>query len=82
MQVRTIVGHSAKVRLNLHVGGRVIPLSHIGPDFCIAREVVELEPQSAEIVADIDDQRHVHRVYLTNGMSSSSPTTVIRDRAD
>ena len=82
MQMRTVVGHSAKVRLNLHAGGRVIPLSHIGPDFCIAREAVELKPQSAEIVADIDDQRHVHRVFLTNGMSSASPTTAIRVQAD
>ena len=34
MQQRRPVGHSARVRMNLHVAGHVVPLSHIGPDFC------------------------------------------------
>lgn len=71
--------HSAKVRLSLIVEGHVLPLSQIGPDFCISREPIELAPQLAEIVTEIDGDRHVQPVYLTNGMSPDSPTTLIKD---
>jgi hypothetical protein len=73
--------YSAKVRLSLIAAGRVLPLSQIGPDFCISREPIELAPQFAEIVTEIDGDRHVHSVYLTNGMSPASSTTPIRDAA-
>jgi len=74
------VGRSAKVRLQLRVSGRAVPLSQIGPDFCISREPIDLSPQAAEIIAEIDSDRHVHAVYLPKGMSASSPRTTIEDR--
>jgi hypothetical protein len=78
MQLPAPTGHSAKVRLTLRVAGRSIPLSQIGPDFCISRQPVELEPQAAEIVVQIDGEDRIQSIYLTHGMKSSAPRTAIQ----
>lgn len=82
MAVGPSVGHSAKVRLSLHVADRIIPLSHVGPDSCVSRQPIDLPPQAAELVVDIDANRHTHRVFLPEGMSAASPTTTIRKVED
>jgi hypothetical protein len=71
------VGHSARVRLSLRASGHVVPLSQVGPDFCISREPVELLPQKAEIVVQIDGEDHVYPVYLPKGMSAASQKSMI-----
>jgi hypothetical protein len=35
-----------------------------------------MSPQAAEVVVEIDDDRHTHHVFLPQGMSSNSPTTL------
>jgi hypothetical protein len=70
---------SVKVRLSLYVGGKILPLSHVGRDSCILKSPVKLEPQLAEIVAEIDDDRHVHSVYLPQGATADSCTISVQD---
>jgi hypothetical protein len=79
MATATFLRHSAKVRLSLHVAGQIFPLSHVGRDECILRSPAKLEPQSAEIVAEIDDERQVNRVYLPHGASADSCRVAIKD---
>jgi hypothetical protein len=64
--------------LTLFASGQVVPLSQIATTFCICREAINLPPQTAEIVAEIDDNRHVQRVFLPDGMSADSPKTTIQ----
>ena len=78
MQLPAPTGHSAKVRLSLRIAGRIVPLSQIGPDFCISRDPIELEPQSAEIIVQIDGEDRIQPIYLTHGMKSSAPKTAIQ----
>ena len=59
--------YSAEVDLQLFVGGSVLPLSKVGPDYVVLREGIELEPCDAETVITVDDRKHVFTVRLVDG---------------
>jgi hypothetical protein len=61
-------GHSSEVQLFLIVGGAPHSLAHIGPDFVILREPIELPPTDAEVVMLIDGRKQSRwPVTLVNG---------------
>ena len=65
--------------MSLHAGDVIVQLSHTADDSCIAREPIDLVPQHAQIVAEIDEMRHVRRVYLPQGMSHRNQRTSIQE---
>jgi hypothetical protein len=66
-------GYSAKVALTLQVGGRDLPLSHVGPNEVSVRELCdELPPSDAQLIIQVDDSSDVTKVYLPQGVSRDS----------
>ena len=72
MRTRNLGGFSARVRLQLNVAGRMLPLSQVGPDYCILQEPINLTAQYAEVIADVDHLQHVRHVRLSNRLSQES----------
>jgi hypothetical protein len=66
-------GYSAKVALTLKVGGRDLPLSHVGPDEVSVRELCDESPPSdAQLIIQVDDSSDIMNVYLPRGISRDS----------
>jgi hypothetical protein len=63
--------------MELHVGGSVLPISHLGRDFLILAQPVDHPPAQAEIVMSIDDSHSRWRVQLPAGLSTTSRRTPI-----
>jgi len=64
MSISEKPGHSATVDLQLHVGGRVLPLSQVGPDHCILAVPTDIAAGCAEIVVVIDGRVQRRAVEL------------------
>jgi hypothetical protein len=71
-------GHSADVRMDLHVNGHVLPIAQLGPDFLILRNPVDHPPTDAEIALSIDGHESRWPVRLQEGLSVSQRRTRIR----
>jgi len=66
-------GYSAKVALTLKVGGRELPLSHVGPNEVSVRDLCdELPPSDAQLIIQVDDSSDIMNVYLPQGISRDS----------
>lgn len=63
-------GHSADVRIQLHVNGHDLPVAQLGPDFLILRSPVDHPPADAEITMSIDGHQTRWRVRLVDGIAS------------
>jgi hypothetical protein len=74
-------GHSAEVRMELRVNGRVLKISQLGPDFLILREPVEYPPSHAEISMSIDGTESHWFVQLPAGISPALERTRIAEAA-
>jgi hypothetical protein len=61
--------YSAKVRMELHLNGSVLQISHLGPDFLILSEPIDQPPGEGEIVTSIDGSASRWIVRLLTGMS-------------
>jgi hypothetical protein len=64
-------GHSANVRLELHLNGQVLPIAQLGPDFLVLRESIDHPPVDAEIAMSIDGHESRWPVRLDQGLSAA-----------
>jgi hypothetical protein len=63
-------GHSAQVRMELHVNGHVLPIAQLGPDFLVLTNPIDHPPGDAEIAMSIDGHESRWPVRLLDGLSS------------
>jgi hypothetical protein len=70
-------GHSADVRIHLHVNGHRLPVAQLGPDLLILRTPVDHPPGEAEISMTIDGDERRWRVRLPVGVAAGKPETKI-----
>src|SRR5947199_10241872 len=72
-------GHSAEVRLELHVNGHVLRLAQLGSDFVIVADPVNHPQVEAEIAMSIDGHESRWPVPLHEGLSAARrPTRLSR----
>jgi hypothetical protein len=69
--------HSAAVRIELCVNGHILPVSHLGPDFLVLKDIVEHPPAEAEIVMCIDGDESRWCVRLVDGIVAGRQKTRI-----
>jgi hypothetical protein len=70
-------GHSADVRIHLHVHGQILSVAQLGPDFLILRTPADHPPADAQISMSIDgDERRWH-VSLPAGIEATQWKTRI-----
>jgi hypothetical protein len=69
--------YSARVRMELHLNGSVLNISHLGPDYLILSQPVDHPPAQAEIVMSIDGKQSRWEVGLPAGVSAGSVRTSI-----
>ena len=74
---RSTNGHSADVRMQLFVNGRVLKIAQLGPRFLMLDQPIEHPPAEAEIQMSIDGKEERWRVRLPDGISRTAPTTPI-----
>jgi hypothetical protein len=61
-------GHSAEVKMFLHLDGAMLPISHMGPDFIRLRNPQAHEPCDGEVSLIIDGVEERWGVRLPNGI--------------
>jgi hypothetical protein len=71
------VGHSAIVRMELRLNGRVFPIAQLGPNFLVLKDAVDHPAAEAEIGMWIDGREDLWRVLLAEGIKASQPKTAI-----
>jgi hypothetical protein len=69
--------YSADVRMHLTLGGHVLSIGQLGPDFIILREPTDHPPTDAEIAVSIDARERRWNVHLPDGISAAKPKTRI-----
>ncbi len=70
-------GYSADVRMELHINGHVLPISHLGPDFFVLSNPIDHPPGEAEIAMTIDGDESRWPVRLPAGLSTAQRRTSI-----
>jgi hypothetical protein len=70
-------GHSAIVKIRLLVNGDSIAVAQMGPDCVFVDSPVNHRPAEATIVMNVDDSEQRWKVWLPDGMSSSSERVTI-----
>lgn len=69
--------HSAIVLMELRINGFTLPVSHLGPNFLIAKDSVEHPPTDAEIFLSVDGNERSWQVHLPDGISKEKQKTAI-----
>ena len=64
--------HSAQVKMRLIVGGAVIRITHMGPDFLLIDAPGDVPPCEASILLRVDDSESEWKVRLPMGISKDS----------
>jgi hypothetical protein len=65
--------YSAKVSLALIVGGKTVPLSHVGPNEISVRNLGDpIAPTYGQILIEVDKSTKTLDVFLPNGISRDS----------
>jgi hypothetical protein len=64
-------GHSADVRIHLHVNGAILPVAQLGPDFLILRTPIDHPPTKGEIRMSIDGVESRWGIELSEGIIST-----------
>jgi len=59
--------HSANIRLCLRQGDKVVPLSHVAPDFVVFAVTEVLCDGDGEIIVEIDGETFTRKVMITAG---------------
>jgi hypothetical protein len=69
--------HSARVRLELHLPGSVLTISHLAPDYLILAQPVDHPPTQAVIAMTVDGKERQWTVQLPEGLSAARRQTRI-----
>ncbi len=69
------IGHSAEVHMELRLGGRILTIAQLGPDFPILADPIDHPPADAEISMSIDDHETRWPVRLPDGISRAQRRT-------
>jgi hypothetical protein len=69
--------HSADVRMEVRVNGRVLSLTHLGRDFFVLDTPIDHPPTEADMLLAIDGHEDRWRVWLPQGISVSQRRTTI-----
>jgi hypothetical protein len=69
--------HSAIVKMELCIKGRVLPIAQLGPDFLVLRTPIDHPPDNAEIGKWIDGREERWTVRLPEGIQSNRRKTPI-----
>lgn len=64
--------HSAQVKMRLMVGGAIIRITHMGPDFLFIDAPGDFPPCEASISLRVDDSQTEWKVRLPEGISKNS----------
>jgi hypothetical protein len=75
-------GHSADVRIDLHVNDHVLPVAQLGPEFLVLRTPADHPPCDAEIALSIDGRESRWPVHLHSGIRRGCRKTPISRRGD
>jgi hypothetical protein len=70
-------GHSAVVRMELHLNGHVLPIAQLGPDFLVLATLIDHPAAEAEIVMSIDGHESRWPIRLLDGISPVQTRTRI-----
>ena len=70
-------GHSAQVRMELRLNGRVLPIAQMGPDFLVMKQAIDHPAAVGEISLRIDDSERNWPVHLVEGISTERRKTKI-----
>ena len=70
-------GHSARVTMQLLVGGGSLPVAQMGPDFLLLDNPVDHPPGDASLVMRVDDSERRWNVHLPDGISAQSSRVTI-----
>ena len=70
-------GHSADVRMQLTVNGHILPISQLGPDFLILKNVINHPPAQAEIAVWVDGHERRWTIWLADGIKTGQRETEI-----
>lgn len=62
---------SAKVEIELHVDGVVIPVRHLAREFIITSHPFQVNPTHGTVVLKIEDAVQKMNVFLTEGIDPS-----------
>jgi hypothetical protein len=69
--------HSADVRMELRINGRILPIDQLGPSFIILETTADYPPTEAEITLCIDGHERRWPIWLTDGISAEQRRTRI-----
>jgi hypothetical protein len=69
--------HSADVQMHLCLGGNVLPIAQLGPDFLVLRTPIDHAPDVGEIDMSVDGSRSRWFVHLPDGLAAERRKTRI-----
>ena len=67
--------HSAQVKMELRLDGRVLPIAQLGSDFLMLKQPFDHPPAEADIFLLIDDSESLWRVNLVEGIRADQRKT-------
>jgi hypothetical protein len=70
-------GHSALVRMRLHLNGTSYRIAHMGPDFLLIESPTDQPPARATIEMQVDDSQRVWEVELPHGIKADNERVAI-----
>jgi hypothetical protein len=70
-------GHSADVRIQLHLNGSVLGVAQLGRDFLILETGIDHPPTQAELAIQVDRHERRWPIYLAEGIQAGRRKTVI-----
>jgi hypothetical protein len=70
-------GHSALVKMRLHVNGCSIVVNQMGPDFLLVDSAMDHPPGSARMVLQVEQGERQWPVHLPDGISVASKRVAI-----
>ena len=66
-----IMHHSADVQMALSVGGQVLPIGRLGPNYVVLDRSIDYPPSQAEISLSVDGKCRNWQVSLVDGLSAA-----------
>ena len=70
-----VPGHSADVRMRLHINGHTLPIAQLGRNHLVLVEAAAYPPMSAEISLIIDGHERRWPVQLPDGLNPAERRT-------